>query len=227
MSWNATPEHVLWRSIEQDIHERKTVGSPYIAAQTWVERFAHQVVAEASRPFNRVLEIGIGGGEHLAFEHQRPGRQYFGIELVLDYAKVCHLNGQAPVAIGDAADLPFPSAGFDCVIAVGVLEHVEAISRVTRELKRVLCPGGSLLVIVPPNGGLTVGLVKLLLTYPTMMARGIKRPDLIWNYQNANSYKRVLAFLATHFDVRRSFGIPLRWLPWWLAPFWFFELTSR
>jgi SAM-dependent methyltransferase len=130
------------------------------------------VVAEAS-PFNRVLEIGIGGGEHLAFEHQRPGRQYFGIELVLDYAKVCHLNGQVPVAIGDAADLPFPSAGFDCVIAVGVLEHVEAISRVTRELKRVLCPGGSLLVIVPPNGGLTVGLVELLLTYPTMMARGI------------------------------------------------------
>jgi SAM-dependent methyltransferase len=222
LRWSSSDEHRLWRGIEQEIHERNVVGhkSLYIWLQTFIESFAHQAIAEASAPGRRILEIGVGGGEHVAFEKMED-RQYVGIDIVFDYAKIT--QGAMLVAVADAASLPFPSNHFDCVIAFGVIEHVQAIDRVVREIKRVIAPGGSLLVLIPPNGGVMVGLVKLLLTYPTMFWRGIKRPDLIWNYQNANSFKRVMATLGTHFTIAESFAVPFYFLPWRLALLWFFK----
>jgi SAM-dependent methyltransferase len=70
-------------------------------------------------------------------------------------------------AYGDLRSLPYPDGGFDCVASLSVLEHVgmdntgygasgelskapnEAVSQAVAEMRRVLAPGGHLLLTVP------------------------------------------------------------------------------
>jgi SAM-dependent methyltransferase len=46
--------------------------------------------------------------------------------------------------VGDAQDLPFRNAIFDCAIAAWMLYHVGDLHQTLRELRRVLRPGGRL-----------------------------------------------------------------------------------
>jgi ubiquinone/menaquinone biosynthesis C-methylase UbiE len=47
---------------------------------------------------------------------------------------------------GDAAALPLPDGGFDAALCVQVLEYVEDVTAALRELRRVVRPGGRVLV---------------------------------------------------------------------------------
>ncbi len=47
---------------------------------------------------------------------------------------------------GPAEDMPFPSATFDTVFCINVLDHTREPSRVIEELRRVLKPGGLLVL---------------------------------------------------------------------------------
>ena len=49
----------------------------------------------------------------------------------------------------DAVSLPFASGAFDAVFLFDVLEHVDDEARALGEIRRVLVPGGKLLVTVP------------------------------------------------------------------------------
>ena len=49
----------------------------------------------------------------------------------------------------DAGPLPFPDASFELIECVNVLEHVEDLTAVMRELHRVLEPGGVLFATAP------------------------------------------------------------------------------
>jgi ubiquinone/menaquinone biosynthesis C-methylase UbiE len=53
---------------------------------------------------------------------------------------------------GDITRLPFPSASFDGVICSHVLEHIPDDAGAMRELRRVLRPGGTILIQVPQSG---------------------------------------------------------------------------
>ena len=58
----------------------------------------------------------------------------------------------AEVAMGvqtDAALLPFSDTSFDAVFIFDVLEHIEGDDAVIEEIRRVLRPGGALLITVP------------------------------------------------------------------------------
>ncbi|MFI5336219.1 MAG: methyltransferase domain-containing protein [Opitutales bacterium] len=46
----------------------------------------------------------------------------------------------------DAARLTCPSASYDCIIAISVIEHIPQVERALAELHRVLAPGGRLLL---------------------------------------------------------------------------------
>ncbi|MBN1419188.1 MAG: class I SAM-dependent methyltransferase [Planctomycetes bacterium] len=50
---------------------------------------------------------------------------------------------------GDAQAIPFPDDAFDAVIFTEVLEHVPDDRRALREIRRVLKPGGALILTVP------------------------------------------------------------------------------
>jgi SAM-dependent methyltransferase len=55
------------------------------------------------------------------------------------------------VRLGEAASLPFEDGSFDLVTALDVIEHLDDDVAALREMRRVLRPGGHLLVTVPAH----------------------------------------------------------------------------
>ena len=51
--------------------------------------------------------------------------------------------------IADAHDLPFQDDAFDCVVAIELFEHLSDPHKASKELLRVLKPGGKAVVTVP------------------------------------------------------------------------------
>lgn len=68
----------------------------------------------------------------------------------LRYAWRKHTSGSFLTVCGDALQLPMPDGGFDVVLGLEILEHLPEPAVALREMKRVLAPGG-LLVVTTPN----------------------------------------------------------------------------
>ena len=109
----------------------------------------------------KVIDVGCGAGRH-TFEAFRRGADVIGFDQnaadlndVDEILQAMKEQGEAPASArgeavkGDALDLPYPDATFDCVIASEILEHVPEDNRAIAELVRVLKPGGALAITVP------------------------------------------------------------------------------
>jgi 2-polyprenyl-6-hydroxyphenyl methylase / 3-demethylubiquinone-9 3-methyltransferase len=94
-----------------------------------------------------VLDVGCGGGYTCEFLARR-GARLSGIdrsgpciEAARSHAAVSGL--EIDYRVGLAEQLPFAAGGFDVVICVDVLEHVDRPDAVIAEVARVLAPGGT------------------------------------------------------------------------------------
>ena len=112
-------------------------------------------------PGTTVIDVGCGAGRH-TFEAYRRGASVVGFDQsasdlndVDTMLQAMREEGEVPLSAkgeavkGDALDLPYPDASFDCVIASEILEHVPEDERAIAELVRILKPGGSLAITVP------------------------------------------------------------------------------
>lgn len=103
------------------------------------------------RRAGRLLEIGVGTGR-ISLPLHRRGRRTVGIDLsepMLEryQAKAAAERLTAPAVVrGDATRLPFGDALFDAVIEVHVLHLIPQWRRAVAEARRVLVPGGVLVV---------------------------------------------------------------------------------
>ncbi len=95
-----------------------------------------------------VLDVGIGEGEVAVHVRERyPGALVVGVDLP-DPTLAAHWTVRGLRGVyGNIARLPFPSASFDLVMAVEVLEHVPDPTAALAELDRVC--RGDLVVSVP------------------------------------------------------------------------------
>lgn len=95
-----------------------------------------------------ILDAGCGTGGSLA--HLAPWGRAVGVDLSADALAFCRARG-VPAARAALLALPFPSSTFDGVTSLDVIYHawVEDDRSATREMARVLRPGGLLLVRVP------------------------------------------------------------------------------
>jgi SAM-dependent methyltransferase len=102
-----------------------------------------------------VLDVGCGNGFHTL---RAATRCRFAVGLDLDdrlvrVAEDMRRRRQAQNAAflraSAQAPLPFPDGLFDCVLLLDVLEHLVDRDRVLEEVRRVLRPGGTLLLSVP------------------------------------------------------------------------------
>lgn len=104
-----------------------------------------------SGPGDRVLDAGCGLGNvtHL-LERAVPGLVVTGIDP--DPARLATARAQgvrSPLLAADGCRLPFPRGAFDAIVCSEVLEHVPDDAALLRDLRRVLRPGGRLVVTVP------------------------------------------------------------------------------
>ncbi len=93
-----------------------------------------------------VLDVGCGGG-FLAEEFARDGFTVTGIDPAarsLEAARQHAADNNLAIdyQVGKGEALPFPDASFDVVACCDVLEHVDDLSLVIREVARTLKPGG-------------------------------------------------------------------------------------
>jgi ubiquinone/menaquinone biosynthesis C-methylase UbiE len=103
-----------------------------------------------SRAQGEVLEAAIGTGRNLAF--YPAGVRLTGIDLspaMLERARerAGELGVEVDLREGDAQDLPFPGGSFDTVVCTLSLCNVPDDRRAVAEMKRVLRPGGRLLLL--------------------------------------------------------------------------------
>jgi SAM-dependent methyltransferase len=103
-----------------------------------------------ARPGTTMLEGGCGHGHYVAYYSSR------GVNVVgLDFAQqtLGRLHTRVPglmLCAGDVSALPFSDATFDLYYSGGVVEHFEGgPERAIEEARRVLRPGGVLLISVP------------------------------------------------------------------------------
>ena len=117
---------------------------------------ARQVEMHAPGPGMRVLDAGCGRGEVLLACARRGARvagiDYSQAAVEISRETLAGVDG-ADVRRGDVARLPWPDGSFDRVLSGDVIEHLdpEHGERALSELRRVLRPGGRLLVHTSPN----------------------------------------------------------------------------
>jgi len=103
-----------------------------------------------SRAQGEVLEVAIGTGRNLAF--YPAGVRLTGIDLspaMLERARerARELGMEVDLREGDAQDLPLPDGSFDTVVCTLSLCNVPDDRKAVAEMKRVLKPGGRLLLL--------------------------------------------------------------------------------
>ncbi|HTP21472.1 MAG TPA: methyltransferase domain-containing protein [Solirubrobacteraceae bacterium] len=108
---------------------------------------------------DRALDIGCGVGEFTAAMAD-AGAHAIGVdvaEAALRRAGVSHPGVEFELVPFDGP-LPFDDGSFDLVWASEVIEHVADTARWLSEVRRVLAPGGRLLITTPSHGRLRVAL---------------------------------------------------------------------
>jgi SAM-dependent methyltransferase len=135
--------------MEQALTHRFDMGHHYsgipINACRGIHEYAAQLVAEFVTPGASVFDIGCGVG---ALTQRLHDEGYVAVGADIDargyMAKAPHLLWDS-----GADKLPVPERSVDAVCAIEILEHVENPLAVLRNVRRILKPGGVLIVSTP------------------------------------------------------------------------------
>ena len=152
----------------------------------------------------RVLEVGLGQGAETE-QLIRRGARWTGVDLTdtaVERTRMRLALRDLPFeALHQASvvDLPFADGTFDVVFSHGVLHHVPDIVRAQREIRRVLKPGGDLVVMLYARWSLnylvSIGLLRraaLLMAYPLVRSGVLRQPEGLLGAHLENARKRGL-----------------------------------
>lgn len=124
----------------------------FLAHITCAEQRGEALAALLPRQ-GRVLEVGCGSGGLLAAA-ARLGIDIHGVDIALRWLVVARRrlierHREVPLIGASAEQLPWPDGSFDAVVADSVLEHLSDPRAALMEWKRILMPGGRLIVWSP------------------------------------------------------------------------------
>lgn len=133
--WASTNRDELWRRCSDAIHA------------SWLDRVA------AALPPGRVLKTDLfdeAYGDGLAPWFESHGHDVVACDLAFTTARgAVRKSSRVVAAVADVRCLPFPERAFDTVFSDSTLDHFDSESAIRRslaELRRVLRPGGTLLL---------------------------------------------------------------------------------
>jgi len=146
-----------------------------------------------------VLDVGCGYGRYVKrLRADHPEAVVVGI----DAAPGMLAEVPAPVMAADAQSIPYPDGCADAVLAMHMLYHVPDIAKAVAEFRRVLKPGGTLLV----STNLDEDMTELYALWTTAMRKVLgpnapRADDEILAFNSANAP----AYLAAEFDSVERF----------------------
>ena len=114
-----------------------------IPLQRYWQRRRHNIAVSWTRNAGRILDVGCGSSLIIQSLNNAVG-------MDLSESKMRFLRRYGiPLVRGSAFDLPFREGSFDCLISSEVIEHVVYEERLFTEMRRVLRPGGMLVIGTP------------------------------------------------------------------------------
>lgn len=119
----------------------------YVGRRRIIISFVKEICAQISDRRPRILDVGCGTGANLKTLAEFGEAE--GVDISPDALQFCRERGLNNVKLGAAEELPYDDATFDLVTALDVVEHLDDDVGGLRELRRVLRPGGRVLIFVP------------------------------------------------------------------------------
>ena len=119
----------------------------YIGRRRIIASFVEQICREVQDRRPRILDVGCGTGANLVMLSRFGDAE--GVDISHDALAFCRERGLENVRHGAAEELPYEDGTFDLVTALDVVEHLDDDLAGLRELRRVLRPGGRVLLFVP------------------------------------------------------------------------------
>lgn len=110
-------------------------------------QIAYALKSAGLLPGMRVLDIGCGRGE-LLYQARQAGAFAVGTDFSPAAVRRAGEVSGSPTLLCDAKELPFADSSFDRVFLIGVVDHLHEweLKRCFAELRRVLKPGGEVLI---------------------------------------------------------------------------------
>ena len=116
-----------------------------------------------------VLDIGCNAGMFASLLAER-GHNVVGVELNSELIEICRRrfpdHPRLDFRVTGHHRLELEDNSFDCVVIIEVLEHVREPWNLLKEIKRVLRPGGALVLSVPNAANFRVALKTFVLNLP-------------------------------------------------------------
>lgn len=118
----------------------------YTGRRRIIAGFVKEICAQIEgRP--TILDVGCGTGANLVLLSKFGDAE--GVDISPDALAFCRERGLQQVRLGAAEALPYEDGTFDLVTALDVVEHLDDDVGGLREMRRVLRPGGRVLLFVP------------------------------------------------------------------------------
>jgi SAM-dependent methyltransferase len=158
-------EERRWQDAEGGILQQRAyqrAGTRFILEQ----QFARVTRALRLEPAQRVLDLGCGIGNFLAWLSHREEVSLHGLDLAVTSLQMARSTVTAvDFTAGDAESLPYRDSAFDRVVCNGAAHHLLDPRQGFREMFRVLAPGGMLVMHEPTATVVTTALRKLVIGY--------------------------------------------------------------
>lgn len=212
-------EDKAWSEYRQkfaDIYDQSNYSN---SAQSFAMHASHRVAEKAFGNqifFNKVLDIGAGTGEHLAFVRHGFGSYTLADndQKALDVAqkKLSGIHQGKLFFEKQSGDcLGYDDSTFDRIIATHVLEHLYYPHLALKEWRRVIKSGGTLTVLIPTDPGVAWRLGRHFGPRKNAIKMGIAY-DYIMAREHVNSCNNLISFLRYYFPEAKE-----RWWPFPIA----------
>jgi len=157
----------------------------------------------------RVVDFGCGSGANTALLAGR-GAHVWGIDISKDLLRladrrlaVSGRDGEATFIAGSAHDLPFPDNSIDVVFGMAILHHLD-LDLVSREVRRVLKPGGRAIFKEPVRNSAVIRFLRSLVPYRKPDISPFERPlidEELRRFASGFSAWSVRAFGLPHVQI--------------------------
>jgi ubiquinone/menaquinone biosynthesis C-methylase UbiE len=103
-----------------------------------------------SKKNGKLLDVGCGTGETMVYVKRNfKDWEVNGVDVSREAVNFAKKRGFTEVFLGKADRLPFKSNQFDAILLLDVIEHLDNSVSSILEMKRVLKPGGKILITCP------------------------------------------------------------------------------